>query len=119
MTVNRPKFPAEVGDTVPARLASFLAQALAGNRDAHAIVTPEIEAVATAADVFPRFLAQGYALAGQPDRALHWLAIAVDRGFINYPFLARHDPFFEDLRSDPRFQRLLQTVRGRWAKFES
>ena len=46
------------------------------------------------------------------------LAIAVDRGFINYPFLARHDPFFEDLRGDPRFQRLLQTVRGRWVKFE-
>jgi TolB-like protein len=112
-------FPAEVEDTVPARLAFFLEQALAGNRDAHAIVTPEIEAVANAADVFPRFLAQGYALAGEPDRALHWLAIAVDRGFINYPFLARHDPFFEDLRSDPRFQRLLQTVRGRWVKFES
>ena len=56
-------------------------------RDAHAAVTEEIEAVATAADVFPRILAQGYALAGMSERALHWLAIAVDRGFINYPFL--------------------------------
>jgi TolB-like protein/TPR repeat protein len=112
-------FPPDVRDTVPARLAFFLAQALAGNsRDAQAMVTPEIEAVATAADVFPRLLAQGYALAGDPARALHWLAIAVDRGFINYPFLAWYDPFFESLRNDPRFQRLLETVRERWERFE-
>jgi hypothetical protein len=53
-----------------------------------------------------------------PKRALHWLAIAVDRGFINYPFLGRHDPFIARLRSQPRFQKLLETVRDRWEKFE-
>ena len=112
-------FPPEVGDTVPGRLAYFLAHALAGNaRDAHAAVTWEIEAVATAADMFPRILAQGYALAGMPERALHWLAIAVDRGFINYPFLAQHDPFFGTLRSQPQFQKLMETVRDRWETFE-
>jgi hypothetical protein len=51
------------------------------------------------------------------ERALHWLEIAVDRGFINHPFLVRHDPFFEGLRSQPRFQKLLETVRDRWEKF--
>jgi non-specific serine/threonine protein kinase len=111
-------FPREVRDTVPARIASFLASALAGNaRDAHASVTEEIQGVATATDVFPRILAQGYAVAGMPDRALHWLAIAVDRGFINYPFLARHDPFLKGIRGEPRFQKLLETVRERWEKF--
>ena len=54
-----------------------------------------------------------------PDRALDWLAIAIDRGFINYPFLAQHDPFFATLRSDPRFQELMETVRDRWERFES
>jgi hypothetical protein len=53
------------------------------------------------------------------DRALHWLAMAVDRGFINYPFLAQHDPFFQRLRSEPRFQTLMETVRHRWESFES
>ena len=111
-------FPREVRDTVPARIAFFLAAALAGNaRGAHASVTEEIQAVATAADVFPRILAQGYAVAGMSDRALHWLAIAVDRGFINYPFLARHDPFFKGMRGEPRFQKLLETVRERWETF--
>jgi len=112
-------FPPEERDALPARLAFFLAHALAGNsRDACASLTPEIEATATATDMFPRFLAQGYALSGLPERALHWLTIAVDRGFINYPFLARHDPFFETLRSDPRFLRLMETVHERWERFE-
>ena len=111
-------FPSEVRETVPARLAFFLARALEGHAgDAHAAVTEEIQEVATAGDVFPRILAQGYAVAGMPDRALHWLAIAVDRGFINYPFLARHDPFLKGIRGEPRFQKLLETVRERWEKF--
>ena len=83
-----------------------------------ALATPEIEAIATATDVFPRLLAQGYALAGESERALHWLAIAVDRGFINHPFLARHDPFLKSLRTDSRFQQLLTIVRERWERFE-
>jgi TolB-like protein/Flp pilus assembly protein TadD len=107
-------------DTVPARLAQFLTHALCRRqRDALATVTPEIEAVATASDVFARFLAEGYAVAGVPERAIHWLAIAVDRGFINHPFLARYDPCFERLRSHPGFQHLLETVRERWLSFEA
>jgi tetratricopeptide (TPR) repeat protein len=113
-------FPPELRDTVPARIAFFLAHAVAGDRKkAESALTREIEAVASATDVFPRFLAQGFALVGMPERALHWLEIAVDRGFINHPFLTRHDPFFRSLRKDPRFVRLMEIVRGRWEKFEA
>lgn len=112
-------FPAEVRDTVPARLASFLAQALAGNAaGAQAALTPDIEAAATASELFPRVLAQGYAVAGLPDRALYWLEIAVARGFINYPFLAIYDPFLVSLRTHPRFLSLLELARDRWERFE-
>lgn len=113
-------FPPEVRDTVPARIAFFLAHALAGDRQqAQSALTSEIEAAATATDVFPRFLAQGFALAGMPERALHWLEIAVDRGFINHTFLTRHEPFFRSLRSDSRFVRLMEIVRSRWERFEA
>jgi tetratricopeptide (TPR) repeat protein len=112
-------FPPQMRDTLPGRLAFFLAHAFAGNRHgALAAVTPEIEAVVNGTDVFPRMLAQGYALAGIPERAIDWLVVAVDRGFINYPFLARHDPFIESLRRHPRFRQLLEIVRGRWERFE-
>jgi len=113
-------FPAEVRDTVPARLAFFLAHALAGDtQGVDAARVESIEGLSTAADMFPRMLAQGYALAGMPDQALRWLTIAVDRGFINYPYLSQHDPFFEGLRSLPRFQQLMEVVRDRWSKLET
>jgi hypothetical protein len=49
------------------------------------------------------FLADGYSLIGHRDAALEWLRTAVDRGFINYPFLAKHDPLLEPLRGDDDF----------------
>ena len=112
-------FPPEVRDTVPARLAEFLAHAVGGRRDrAHATVTPAIETAAATTDVFSRLLAQGYALVDMREQALRWLAVAVDRGFINYPFLTRHDPFFLDIRRDDSFRQLMETVRVRWKSFE-
>jgi hypothetical protein len=63
-------------------------------------------------------VAQGYALADMPDRALQWLTVAVDRGFINYPFLAQHDPCFATLRDLPAFHALMAVVRERWAAFD-
>jgi non-specific serine/threonine protein kinase len=113
-------FPPETRDSVPARLARFLGHALAGQPpDACAALAPEIERMATAGDLFPRLLAQGYALAGMTEPALHWLAIAVDRGFINHPFLARHDPLLATLRGDARFEELMTSVRERWERFEA
>lgn len=82
------------------------------------MLTADMEPAAAAADVFPRMLAQGYALAGMPERAMRWIAIAVDRGFINYPFLARYDPCFVSLRAHPQFQQLMEAVRSRWEAFE-
>jgi TolB-like protein len=112
-------FTPEVRNTVPARIATFLAGALAGNRpDPHAIETAEIASVARATDVFPRFLAHAYMLYGVEERAIHWLTVAAERGFINYPYLAQHLPFAERLRNRPKFRRLLSIVKDRWQAFE-
>jgi TolB-like protein len=106
--------------SVPAHVARFLGHALLRRQqDALACLTTEVEEVATKSDVFARFLAEGYALAGVPERAIHWITLAIERGYINYPFLARYDPCFESLRSDLRFQRLMEAVHERWLSFET
>jgi non-specific serine/threonine protein kinase len=113
-------FPPDQRDSLPARLSFFLANAAMGRpREAGAELTPQIEAAACATDVFPRFLAQGFAMAGARDSAIQWLQVAIDRGFVNYPFLARHDPSFETLRGDVAFDALVETARTRWEHFEA
>jgi flavin-binding protein dodecin len=77
-----------------------------------------VEAAAHASDVFARLLAGAYARAGDTDNAIRWLEVAVDRGFINHPFLTRVDPSLDNLRGEPRFQQLMERVRERWERFE-
>ena len=111
--------PPDQRDTLPGRISFFLANATMGrSREAEAELTPQIEAIARATDVFPRFLAQGFAMAGARESAIQWLQVAIDRGFVNYPFLSRHDPAFEALRGDSAFKALLETARHRWERFE-
>jgi TolB-like protein/predicted Zn-dependent protease len=113
-------FPPDQRDSLPGRLSFFLAHAATGRfREAEAQLTPQIEAIARATDVFPRFLAEGFALAGKRELAIQWLRIAVDRGFVNYPFLAHHDPAFASLRGDSAFKTLLETTRHRCDQFEA
>ena len=96
------------------------AHAFAGNAEGvHAALTPAIEAAATGTELFPRILAQGYAVAGMPDRALYWLDIAIERGFINHPFLSQYDPFLHSVRTHPQFVRLMERARSRWEQFEA
>lgn len=112
--------PPGARDGVAGQLTAFLAAAVAGRRqEALACLGPETEVAANATDHFPRFLAQGHALLGEPALAMHWLRIAVDRGFINYPFLARHDPLLRNLRNRTDFQALMREVHACWEAFEA
>jgi TolB-like protein/thioredoxin-like negative regulator of GroEL len=110
---------ADVRATLPAQVMRLLVAAASGAiTDAEARLSVELAEAASATDLFPRFLAQAFALAGRPVAALGWLRCAIERGFINYPFLARHDPCFRALRRDPAFRGLLAVARQRWEAFE-
>jgi hypothetical protein len=58
-----------------------------------------------------------FAFVNERDRALQWLEHWVDRGSFNYPMLAHGDPWLQSLRSEPRFQRLLDRIRPEWERF--
>jgi len=94
--------------------ASFLQHALMGDREgALRYATPATEA-ALQNEFAAMFAAEAYALIGQHDDALRWVRNAVEHGFINYPFLAEHDPFLSKVRVMSGFQQLLSDVRPRW-----
>jgi non-specific serine/threonine protein kinase len=67
---------------------------------------------------FPYWLAGPFALIGRTDLALEWLQHALDRGFINYPFLVETGPFLENLRREDRFHLMVEEVKAKWESFE-
>ncbi|MFC1553163.1 protein kinase, partial [candidate division KSB1 bacterium] len=58
-----------------------------------------------------------YALIDEKEEAFKWLEHIIDKGFINYPFLSEHAPFLENIRSEPRFKKLMERVKHEWENF--
>jgi len=111
-------FPAEAAATPAAVIARLYWRAVAGTPAGELEDPPrEIQALANTSEMFPRLIAQAYATAGDARRAVRWLRAAVARGFINYPYLAEHDPAFSALRGDEGYEALLAEVRARWQAF--
>ncbi len=63
-------------------------------------------------------VAQAFALLDEGEEALDWLENAVDRGFINYPFISKHDTFLDNIRGEERFHKLMERVKHEWENFE-
>jgi serine/threonine protein kinase len=64
------------------------------------------------------WLADGYARLGDHDRALDWLGSAIDFGFCNHRFWSTIDPMLAPLRSDSRFEVLMNRAREKQRAFE-
>ena len=63
-------------------------------------------------------MADYYALINEKEEAFKWLEHAINRGFINYPFLNEYDPFLENIRGEERFKKLMERVKYEWENFE-
>jgi non-specific serine/threonine protein kinase len=59
-----------------------------------------------------------YSLIDEKEEALKYLNHAINRGFINYPFFSKIDPFLENIRSEERFKKLMERVKHEWENFE-
>jgi serine/threonine protein kinase/tetratricopeptide (TPR) repeat protein len=82
------------------------------------LVTEDFERTAWRDPQFSYFVADCHALAGLKEEALDWLSNAVDRGFINYPFIAEHDPLLASIRGEPRFRDIAARAKYEWEHFE-
>ena len=80
-------------------------------------ISPALLAAGRDTEMFSRFLTGCYALAGDTDPALKWLVNTVRLGNVNYPYLSRISPFLENLRSEVRFQEIMERVERAWRAF--
>ena len=66
---------------------------------------------------FSYLFADIYALSDLNTEAMEWLNQSVNRGHINYPFMAELDPALEELRKEEPFQALMKEVKLKWEQF--
>jgi len=113
------KIVRDTPDTIFGQFASLLINALRGRTDeALQVITPELISVAKLQWQMPWMLASVYSMLGETDESLDWLEHAINRGFINYPFLAKKEPFLENIRGEERFKKLMERVKHEWENFE-
>jgi len=101
------------------QLYFLLKCAAKGDRDSFSRwLTPELLYTVKRDPQYSSFMADFYALLGDKEKALDWLENAASRGFINYPYLNEYDPYLENIRGEPRFKKLMESVKYEWEHFE-
>ena len=109
----------ESAEDSSSRLLVFLKYAIHGEREKlTSLLTPDFVKAMKMDSQFSWHMATIYSFINEKDQALEWLEHAVNRGFINYPFLRNHDRLLDNIRSEERFQRLLERVKYEWENFE-
>jgi hypothetical protein len=102
-----------------AKMMLFLQHALQGQSEKiEAILTDDFVQTAWRDLQYSSLVATYYAMLDQKDNALKWLTNSVDRGFINYPFLAKYDPFLSECSEYAPIQKLLRRVKREWENFK-
>jgi serine/threonine protein kinase/tetratricopeptide (TPR) repeat protein len=102
-----------------AKFALACKYGLSNNKDAlFREMTSEFQKTCRRDASFSQSLAGDLALVGARGEALDWLENAVNRGFINYPFLAEKNPWLANIRGEERFKKLMVRVKYDWEHFE-
>ncbi len=95
-------------DGIRPHLAMALS-AMGRHEEALAQLTERVKEIAEADHDVPYWLASAYAMEGMDDEAFEWLERAISLGNENKPWF-EVNPIWERLRSDPRFQELMQRI---------
>ena len=110
---------AESADDLVAILSLSLKCALQREKDtALQILTKQKREILWKDPEGPWLMAGMFALLDDKNEAFSWLERAVARGWANYPLFSRIDPFLASIRSEERFQKLMERVKREWENFE-
>jgi len=83
------------------------------------LFSKEIKDTARNHSLYSWNVAECFALVNEKEESIDWLENAVNRGFINYPFLNEYDPLLKNIRGEDRFIKLMERVRFEWENFET
>jgi len=86
--------------------------------NAFQIMTPDFRKTCQRDGEWSYYVADAFALLDEKKEALDWLENAVNRGFINYPFINNYDFFLDNIRGEERFKKLMERVKYEWEHFE-
>jgi TolB-like protein/tetratricopeptide (TPR) repeat protein len=106
-------FEGAAAQSTPAQLARQLTAAHWGTLEDRPLAISVTKA-AWKSEMYSRHAAEGWAKAGNAKRAAQWLDRAVELGFVNWPYLAQHSPFFSPLKDDPSLNPVLEKAKRRW-----
>jgi len=82
------------------------------------IMTPDFQKTCQRDSEWSYYVVVAFALLDEKKEALDWLENAVNRGFVNYPFIIEYDIFLKNIRGEPRFKKLMERVKYEWEHFE-
>jgi serine/threonine protein kinase len=106
-------------DNVLTKLGLMLKYGLQGEKEkVFQVMTSDFKKTCQRDYSFSHHTAGVFALLDEKKEALNWLENAVNRGLINHPLLNEQDPFLENIRSEPRFKKLMERVKHEWENIE-
>jgi non-specific serine/threonine protein kinase len=109
----------EPGIDSVSQLIIFLKYVLKGDKNQlSSLLTPELIIYVQKDNQLSWHMATFYSYLIEKHQSLEWLENAVDRGFINYPFLDKYDKLLENIRGEERFKKLMKRVKYEWENFE-
>ncbi len=96
----------------------FFKHSLQGKKEqALACATDKLKKIGKTDEQLSWMLADCYSLVGEKEEAMNWLENAVNRGFVNYPYISKYNPFLKNIRGEERFKKLLERVKYEWEHF--
>jgi predicted Zn-dependent protease len=86
--------------------------------EAKMTVSPTMSEMAWMDFHLPWLMTESYSVLGDMDEAIKWFERTVEKGFFNYPLFNHLDPFLVNIRSDPRFIKIMESIKQKWENFE-
>ena len=109
----------EVPDETYSRLGAITKYGVQKNRaKVLELLTQKMINVAKRDEQYSWIIAGCLSLIGEKKEAVEWLENSVEKGCTNYPFLNEYCPFFENIRDEERFKKLMERVKYEWENFE-